>query len=43
MIQIQLGGLLGRRLGPLLKTDLPLIENVLNPLAKTDLVPLGLV
>ena len=28
----QSGGLLGRLLGPLLKTGLPLIGNVLNPL-----------
>ena len=28
----QSGGLLGRLLGPLLKTELPLIGNVLNPL-----------
>ena len=30
-----LGGFLGRLLGPLLKTGLPLIENVLKPLAKS--------
>ena len=38
----QSGGLLGRLLGPLLKTGLPLIGNVLKPLAKTVLIPLGL-
>ena len=31
---IQLGGFLGRLLGPLLKTGLPLIKNVIKPLAK---------
>ena len=39
---IQLGGFLGRLLGPLLKTGLPLIKNVIEPLAKCVLVPLGL-
>ena len=39
---IQLGGFLGRLLGPLLKTGLPLIKNVINPLAKRALIPLGL-
>ena len=34
---IQLGGFLGRLLGPLLKTGLPLIKNVLKPLAKSVL------
>ena len=38
----QSGGFLGRLLGPLLKTGLSLIGNVLKPLAKTDLIPLGL-
>ena len=36
------GGFLGRRLGPLLKTGLPLIKNVLKPLAKSVSIPLGL-
>ena len=36
------GGFLGRLLGPLLKTRLPLIGNVLKPLAKSVLIPLGL-
>ena len=31
---IQSGGFLGRLLGPLLKTKLPLIKNVIKPLAK---------
>ena len=39
---VQLGGFLGRLLGPLLKTGLPLIKNVINPLAKSVLIPLGL-
>ena len=39
---IQSGGVLGRLLGPLLKTGLPLIKNVINPLAKSILIPLGL-
>ena len=39
---IQSGGFLGRRLGPLLKTVLPLIKNVTKPLAKSVLIPLGL-
>ena len=36
------GGLFGRLLGPLLKTGLPLIKNVIKPLAKSVLIPLGL-
>ena len=39
---IQLGGFLGRRLGPLLKTRLTLIKHLIQPLAKSDLIPLGL-
>ena len=39
---IQSGGFLGRFLGPLLKTGLPLIKNVIKPLAKIVLIPLGL-
>ena len=35
-------GFLGRLLGPLLKTGLPLLGNVLKPLAKSVLIPLGL-
>ena len=38
----QSGGFLGRLLGPLLKTGLPLIKNVIKPLAKSVLIPLGL-
>ena len=38
---IQSGGFLGRLLGPLLKTELPLIKNVIKPLAKNVLIPLG--
>ena len=36
------GGFLGRLLYPLLKTGLPLIKNVIKPLAKTVLILLGL-
>ena len=39
---IQSGGFLGRLLGPLLKTGLSLIENLIEPLAKSVLIPLGL-
>ena len=39
---IQLGGFLGRLLGPLLKAGLPLIKNAIKPLAKSLLIPLGL-
>ena len=39
---IQSGGFLGRLLGPLLKTGLPLIKNVIKPLAKSILIPLEL-
>ena len=39
---IQSGGILHRLLGPLLKTGLLLIRNVIEPLAKTVLIPLGL-
>ena len=38
----QPGGFLGRLLGPLTKTRLPSIGNVLRPLAKSVLIPLGL-
>ena len=37
---IQSGRFLGRLLGPLLKTGLPLIKNVNKPLAKSVLIPL---
>ena len=39
---IQSGGFLGRLFGPLLETGLPLIKNVIKPLAKNVLIPLGL-
>ena len=39
---IQLGGFLGRLLGPLLRTRLSLMKNVIQPLAKSVLIPLGL-
>ena len=39
---IQSGGFLGRLLGPLLKTGLPLIKNVIKQLPKSVLIPLGL-
>ena len=39
---IQLGGLLGRLLGPLLKTGFPLMKSVIQPLAKSVLIPLVL-
>ena len=39
---IQSGGFLGKFLGPLLRTGLPLMKNVIKPLAKSVLVPLGL-
>ena len=39
---IQSGGFLGRLLGPLLRTGLPLMKSVIKPLAKIVLVPLGL-
>ena len=38
----QSGGFLGRLLGQWLKTGLSLIKNVLKPLAKSILIPLGL-
>ena len=39
---IQSGGFLGRLLGPLIKTGLRLIKNVIKPLARSVLIPLGL-
>ena len=39
---IQSGGFLGKLLGPLLKTALALIKNVIKLLAKSVLIPLGL-
>ena len=38
----QSGGFLGRLLGPLLKTGLPLIGNAFKPLTSSVLTPLGL-
>ena len=38
----QSGEFLGKLLGPLLKTELPLIKNVIKPLVKSVLIPLGL-
>ena len=38
----QSGGFLGRLLGSLLKTGLPLMTNWLKPLTKSILIPLGL-
>ena len=40
---IHLGGFLRRLLRTLLKTRLPLIKNVIRPLAKSVLIPLGLI
>ena len=40
---IQSGGFLSRLLGPLLKKGLPLIRNVIKSLAKSVLIPLGLI
>ena len=39
---VQLGGFLGRLLGPLTKPGLPLIKHVIMPLAESVLIPLGL-
>ena len=39
---VQSGGFLGILLGPSLKTGLPLIKNVIKPLAKSVLIALGL-
>ena len=39
---IQSGGFLGKLLGPLLKTGLPLMKSVIKPLGKSVLIPLGL-
>ena len=39
---MQLGGFRGRLLGPLIKTGLPLIKSVTQPLAKSVLIKLGL-
>ena len=39
---IQSGGFLGRLLGPLLKTGLPLMKNLIKPLVESVLIPLEL-
>ena len=39
---MQLGGFLGKLLGPLLRTGLPLMKSVIQPLAKSVLIPLRL-
>ena len=39
---IESGGCIGRLLAPLLKTGLLLIKNVIKPLPKDVLIPLGL-
>ena len=39
---IQSGGFLGKLLGPLSKTGLPLMKSVITPSAKSVLIPLGL-
>ena len=39
---IQSAGFLGRLLGPLLRTGLPLMKSVVKPLAQNFLVSLGL-
>ena len=38
---IQSGEFIGRFLGPLLKTRLPLMKNVIKPLANSVLIQLG--
>ena len=38
---VQLGGFLGRLLASLMKVGLRLMKNILTPLAKNDLLPLG--
>ena len=39
---IQLGRFLGRLLGPLIKTGIPLMKSVVQPLAKSVIIQLGL-
>ena len=39
---IQLGGFLGKLLGPLLRTGLSSMKSVIQPLVKNVLIPLGL-
>ena len=40
---LQLGEFLGRLLGPLLRTGLLLMKSVIQPLAKSVFMPLGLI
>ena len=40
---MQSGGCLGKHLGPLLKTGLPLRKSILKSLPKSILIPLGLI
>ena len=42
IIKDESGGFLSRLLGPLLKTGLTLIKNIIKPLAKSVLIPLRL-
>ena len=39
---IHSGGFLGKLLGPLLRTRLPLLKNLIKPYAKSVLIPFGL-
>ena len=39
---VQPGIFLGKPFGPLLKTGLPLMKNVIKPIAKSILIPFGL-
>ena len=39
---LQPGGFPGKLFGPLLKTGLPLMKNLIKPLGKSVLIPLGL-
>ena len=40
---IQSGGFIGKLLGPLLRTRLPLMKSVIKPLSKSVFVPLGII
>ena len=40
---VQPGWFLGRLLGPLLKAELPLMKDAIQPLAKSALIPLGVI
>ena len=39
---VQSGGILGRLLGPLIKTGFPLMKNIIKASAKSVLIQLGL-